>query len=127
MHAGRVPLSTTPAPAERIQRVEAQLIAEASNAARRRRADTELYAAPIRSGRSASGARSPLMGERSTIRRAHQGLHLGRPIRPRGDGGRTAFAQLRRGRAALLTDGADQLGLAHLRAAVDLQSCRLPT
>jgi GNAT superfamily N-acetyltransferase len=50
MHAGRVPLFCDTALAERIERVEAQLIAEAANAARRRRATTAGFVIPIAGG-----------------------------------------------------------------------------
>jgi GNAT superfamily N-acetyltransferase len=50
MHADRLPLFCDTALAERIERVEAQLIAEASKAARRRRADTAGFVSPIAGG-----------------------------------------------------------------------------
>jgi GNAT superfamily N-acetyltransferase len=50
MNAGRLPLFCDTALAERIERVEAQLIAKASEAARRRRADTAGFVIPIAGG-----------------------------------------------------------------------------
>ena len=50
MNADRSPLFCDTALAERIERVEAQLIAEASEAARRRRADTAGFVIPIAGG-----------------------------------------------------------------------------
>ena len=50
MDADRVPLFCSTALAERIERVEAQLIAEASEAGRRRRADTAGFVIPVAGG-----------------------------------------------------------------------------
>ncbi len=50
MNAGRLPLFCGTALAERIERAEAQLIANASEAARRRRADTAGFMIPIAGG-----------------------------------------------------------------------------
>src|ERR1700686_4623532 len=50
MNASRVPLFCDGALAERIERVEAQLIATASEAARRRRADTAGFVIPVADG-----------------------------------------------------------------------------
>ena len=50
MNAGRLPLFCDTALAERIERAEAQLIAKASEAARRRRADTAGFVIPIAGG-----------------------------------------------------------------------------
>jgi GNAT superfamily N-acetyltransferase len=50
MNADRLPLFCDTALAERIERVEAQLIAKASEAARRRRADTAGFVIPIAGG-----------------------------------------------------------------------------
>jgi ribosomal protein S18 acetylase RimI-like enzyme len=50
MNAGRVPLFCDAALAERIERVEAQLVATASEAARRRRADTAGFVIPVAGG-----------------------------------------------------------------------------
>ena len=50
MNAGRLPLFCDTALAGRIERVEAQLVAQGSEAARRRRADTAGFAIPIAGG-----------------------------------------------------------------------------
>ncbi len=50
MDAGRLPLFCGTALAERIERVEAQLVAKGSEAARRRRTDTAGFVIPIASG-----------------------------------------------------------------------------
>ena len=68
MNAARLPLFCDTALAERIERAEAQLIAKASEAARRRRADTAGFVIPVagsaiafrRSGRCALAASHPV-------------------------------------------------------------------
>lgn len=50
MNAGRLPLFCDTALAERIERVEAQLVAQSSEAARRRRADAAGFVIPMAGG-----------------------------------------------------------------------------